>query len=476
VAEQPVTFGVLIGTRGIFNPAHAQSARRELLEKLDSLGYSYLILPEDSTPNGAVESLDDIRKYAKFFRDHQDEIDGIIVSLPNFGDEIAVAETLWHSKLNVPVLIQAYPDDPTKVGVEERRDSFCGKLSVCNNLYQYDIPWSDTLSHVVDVKSDEFTQDLDRFTRICRTVKGLTSARIGAIGTRPKPFQTVRYSEKLLQETGITVVPVDMSQILAEAQSMDAKAKAVNQKEEEIRDYGTIPDYIEGNKVTLHSKLSVAIDNWMAENECDASAIQCWDSVQLNYGCATCVSMAMMGERLMPSACEVDVTGVVSMYALALVSGNAPGFLDWNNNYANEKDKVVGTHCCNYPKSFVGRDVEISNLDVLGKALGKENSFGAIKAKVAPGPMTYFRMSTDDKLGMIRSYAGEGEFTDDEFPMHGGVAVCKIPNMRRLFRYVTKNGFEHHVAMVRGNWADLLQEAATTYLGWDFYGHNLDED
>jgi L-fucose isomerase-like protein len=182
-----------------------------------------------------------------------------------------------------------------------------------------------------------------------------------------------------------------------------------------------------------------------------------------------------MGERLMPSACEVDVTGVVSMYALALASGNPPGFLDWNNNYANEANKVVGTHCCNYPKGFVGGDIEISNLDVLGKALGKERSFGAIKAKVAPGDMTFFRMSTDDQLGMIRSYAGEGVFTDDEFPMHGGVAVCEIPNLRRLLRYITKNGFEHHVAMVRGNWASILAEATTNYLGWDFYGHNMDE-
>ncbi len=99
--------------------------------------------------------------------------------------------------------------------------------------------------------------------------------------------------------------------------------------------------------------------------------------------------MSMMGEKLMPSACEVDVTGAVSMYALALASENAPGFLDWNNNYGDDRDMCINTHCSNYPKSFIGKTPEISNLDVIGNSVGPEKCFGAIKAQVAAGPMTY---------------------------------------------------------------------------------------
>ena len=169
----------------------------------------------------------------------------------------------------------------------------------------------------------------------------------------------------------------------------------------------------------------LSTSGWQA-NECRRQRHPVLDLVQDNFGCATCLSMSMMGERFMPSACEVDVAGTVSMYALLLASGNPPGFLDWNNNYGEDRDMCINTHCSNYPKSFVGGEVEISNLDVIGQSVGAEKCFGAIKAQVKAGPMTYFRMSTDDRLGLIKSYVGEGEFTDDPTNIHGGSAVCRI--------------------------------------------------
>ena len=473
-AHRAITFGLLIGTRGFFNPAHAATARKDLLKKLDDLGYNYLIPSEKATPTGAVETLRDAKVYAEFFRSHRDEIDGLIVVLPNFGDEQGIAETLSRAKLDVPVLVQACNDEVDKVSVSQRRDAYCGKISVTNNLYQYGIPWTDTIEHTCDITDEVFSQDLDRFSRVCRVVKGLTNARIGAIGARPAPFNTVRFSEKLLQATGITVVPVDLSEMIAAAEKIGTDTPEVKAKLDEVRSYGSIPNEIVEANILKQVRLSVAIDHWMEENECDASAIQCWSSIQNNYGCATCLSMSMMGEKLMPSACEVDITGVVSMYALALAGGSPPGFLDWNNNYGREADKVVCTHCSNYPKSFMGSEIEISNLDILGETLGRERCFGAIKGKVAPGPFTFFRMSTDDRMGMIRSYLGQGEFTNDPFPMDGGIAVCKIPGMRDMMRYITREGFEHHVAMARGHFAPVLEEAIDTYLDWELYVHEGD--
>lgn len=469
--ERPVTFGVIIGTRGFFNAEHAVNARRDLIAALEAGEFGYHILDAKATANGAVETLSDARKYAEFFAQNARQIDGIIVSLPNFGDEVAVVETIQRSGLNVPVLVQACNDDLTHLDVKGRRDAYCGKLSVCNNFYQSGIKWTDTTEHTEDLDGDLFARDLEDFARICVTVRGLRSARIGAIGARPAPFRTVRFSEKLLQSHGITVITVDLSEILGAATRLANDDPRVKDKLEAIHSYGRIPNFIVQANILRQAKLSIVIDEWMERNECDASAIQCWDSVQNNYGCATCLSMSMMGEKLMPSACEVDVTGVISMYALALATGNAPGFLDWNNNYGHEKDKVVGTHCSNFPRSFMGTDVEISNLDILGETIGKERCFGAIKGHVAAGPFTFFRMSTDDRNGVVRSYVGEGDFTDDPFPMDGGIAVCHIPGVRDLMKHITRNGFEHHVAMARGTRAAVLEEAVGTYLGWDLHLH-----
>lgn len=471
--DKKPTFGLIVGTRGFFNAQLAADVRTRLLSLLEKHGYDYVITPQDATPCGAIETREHARLAASLFRQHAGRIDGVIVVLPNFGDELGIVQTLDMADLGVPVLVQACDDEVSRLGVDERRDAFCGKLSVCNNLYQYGIPFTNTRYHTYPIDSPEFVQDLDFFARVCRVVNGLRHARIGAIGARPAAFQTVRFSEKLFQDSGITVVPVDMSVILSGARSLADDDPAVRAQVERIRAYGSIPASILGANVLKQAKLSVTIDRWMVENECDASAVECWDSVQKNYGCATCLTMAMMGDRLLPSACEVDVAGAVSMYALLLASGNPPSFQDWNNNYGADRNMCINTHCSSFPKSFMGREVEISNLDVLGTTLGPENCFGAVKGQAAAGPVTFFRASTDDPLGVIKSYLGQGEITDDPVGnFQGGSAVLRIEGLQDLLDYMCRNGFEHHVAVTRGHYAGVLQEAIDTYLGWELYNHS----
>jgi L-fucose isomerase-like protein len=471
-----VTFGLIVGTRGLFNPMLATDGRAALVSLLEKLGYGCVIPDAKATANGAIESRADAAKCAALFQGQRGKIDGIIVSLPNFGDELGVVQTLELAGLQVPVLVHAFDDDLDKVDVVHRRDAFCGKVSVCNNLYQYSIPWTDTTEHTCAVDSPELAADLQRFAAICRVVRALRGSRIGQIGTRPGAFQTVRYSEKLLQSTGITVVPVDLSEIMAAAGRIRENVKEVQEKLARIKGYGSIPSRVLPEHIVRQAKLSVAIDRWMNETDCSASAIQCWESVEKNYGCATCLSMSLMGEDGRPSACEVDITGAVSMLALRAASGNAPGFLDWNNNYGKDRSKCVNTHCSNFPKSFIGGEVEISELDVIGASLGRENCFGAIKGKVKAGPMTFFRMHTDDEMGTCGAYVGQGEFTDDPFPMDGGIAVCRIEDLRGVLRHITREGYEHHVAMVRGHCAAAVYEATEKYLGWDVYWHGGEEE
>ncbi len=468
--QKKQTFGVIIATRNIFNFKLAVEARQKVLKKLDSMGFGYVILPEDETPTGNIEGYADAVKCGALFKKNSDTIDGIIVVLPNFGDELGVVNSIKMSGLNVPILVQACDDDNDKVDVKSRRDAFCGKLSVCNNFYQYGIKFTDTIYHTYSLDSDEFTKDLVKFASICRVVKGLTNLRVGAIGTRPIGFQTMRYSEKLLQKYGITVVPVDMSEIIAAANKIDENDPAVKEKVEAIQMYGACGIASKG-KIAHQARFGLAVENWINDNDIDISALQCWESIEKNYGCAACVTMSMMGEKLMPSACEVDVAGTISMYALALAANTPSAILDWNNNFAQERNKVVATHCSNYPKSFFQSEIEIGSLDVLGTVLGSEDTFGAVKGKVAAGDMTYFRISTDDNRGIIKSYLGEGKMTDDPYGMDGGIAVCEIPNLQNLMKFMCKNGFEHHVAMVRGHVSEVLEEAIGNYLGWELYKH-----
>jgi L-fucose isomerase-like protein len=396
---------------------------------------------------------------------------GILVVLPNFGDEKGVAETIKLSGLEVPVLVQAYPDELNKMDVARRRDAWCGKISVCNNFYQYGIKYTLTSSHVVHPTDPGFLSDLKNFMAVCRVVKGLRTVRIGAVGARPGAFNTVRYSEKILQRNGISVVTVDLSQILGEANRLTKDDSKVKQRTEIIRSYsptGRTPE----DKLLQIAKLDVALNQFMEEHALDATAIQCWTSLQQNYGCNVCTSMSMMSENMLPSACEVDVTGTLSMYAMQLASGSPSALVDWNNNYADDDEKVVLFHCGNWAKSFLP-DIEISTAPIIGTSVGEENTFGALAGRTPSSPLTYGRISTDDPKGIIKAYVGEGMLTDDPLNTFGTRAVAQIGDLQGLMQYVCRHGFEHHVVMNASKTAGILKEAMGNYMGWEVYHHSV---
>ncbi len=464
------TFGVIVGNRGFFPDHLCEDGRKEILAVLASEGFGAIALTPDDTPFGSVETRQHAAKCAELFRKHAAEIDGIIVTLPNFGDERGVAETLRMADVDLPVLIHAFPDEAGRMTIRDRRDSFCGKMSVCNNLTQYGIPYTLTQRHTVAPDTPEFRTDLRRFAATCRVVRGLRHARIGAIGARPAAFNTVRFSEKILETNGITVEPIDLFEMMGRASRLDDNAGVVKEKVAAIRGYvdtGETPS----QALLKMAKLAAAIEEWTTENGLVATAIQCWTAMEEFYGVVPCTVMSMMSNRLMPSACEVDVTGALAMYALTLAAGEPAALLDWNNNYGEDPDKCVLFHCSNIPTGCMSC-ARMSVQDIIGGTVGIENTYGTIVGRIKPGPFTFCRVATDDLSGTMSAYVGEGEFTEDPLDTFGGAGVAHIPNLQQLLRYICKVGFEHHVAAAHALVADAVADAMETYLGWDVYRHS----
>jgi L-fucose isomerase-like protein len=463
------TLGVIFGNRDFFPDHLISEARRDIVALFQDMNIDGVMLTEQETKLGSVETYAHAKACAELFKANRERIEGILVVLPNFGDEKGVADTIKLSGLNVPILVQAYPDDLEALNVERRRDAYCGKISVCNNLNQYGYEFSLTSPHTVHPLSESFKKDLQKFVAVCRVVKGLRSARLGAIGARPGAFNAVRYSEKILQASGISVTTVDLSEILGNASRLSDDSLQVKAKLEEIHAYAK-HDTVPSPALVRMAKLGVVISDWMQANDLQATALQCWTSIQKNYGINACTLMSMMSNQLMPSACEVDITGVVSMYALQLASGSPSALVDWNNNYADDPNRCVLFHCGNWAKSFIP-DIEIKTAPILGSTLGEENTYGAMAGRASVGPLTLARVSTDDRLGLIRAYTVEGQLTDDPLDTFGHRAVACVPDLQSLMKYVCKNGFEHHVAMTMGSVADALAEAFTTYMEWENYHH-----
>ena len=225
------TLAVLVGNRGFF-PSHlAKTGRETILKVLEEEGLGAVCLTPADTEHGAVVSFDDSVKCAELFKAHAEEIDGILVTLPNFGEERGIADAIRLAGLNVPVLIQATPDDLSKMDIAWRRDSFCGKMSACNNLtpvwhqVQPDHP-AHRRSRVGQLPA----RPADALRRVCRVVNGLRHARFGQVGARPAAFITVRYSEKLLEKAGISVESIDLSEVFGKAWKLaDDDAQVVGQ-------------------------------------------------------------------------------------------------------------------------------------------------------------------------------------------------------------------------------------------------------
>jgi L-fucose isomerase-like protein len=475
--QKPLTLGLIVGNRGFF-PSHlCETGRKTVMDVCQAEGIQVVALTPEDTKYGSVESLEDARKCADLFKVHREEIDGVLVTLPNFGDERGIANTLRFANLGVPVLVQAFPDDPAKMLITDRRDSFCGKMSACNNLRQYGIQYSLTTLHTVDPTSESFKTDLQRFAGVCRITRGLKNARLGVIGARPAAFNTVRFSEKLFENSGISVETLDLSEVFGRIERLKDDHPKVKEKLDQIHAYVPTKGVPSGSLLKM-AKFGAVVDSWMEAQQLVASAVQCWTAMQEFYGVVPCTLMSMMSNEMVPSACETDIAGVVGMYAMTLASGKPSAIVDWNNNYGDDPDKGVIFHCSNLPKDvFVDETISTQNIpvmdyqEIIAGTVGKENTFGTVVGRVRPDPFTYCRVSTDDLNGKITAYLGQGELTEDPLQTFGGYGVVRIPNLQKLLAHICERGYEHHVAVNLSLVADAVNEAFTKYKGWDVYFH-----
>ena len=464
------TIGLLIGNRGFFPAKLCEEGREILLKVLARQGFEVVTLDTQATPYGSVETYAQAKACAELFKKHREKIDGVLVTLPNFGDERGVADSLRLAGLDVPVLIHAFPDDLGRMDIAHRRDSFCGKMSACNNLRQYGIPFSLTGRHTVDPQSEEFAGDLERFAAVCRIVRGLRRARFGQVGARPAAFLTVRYSEKILENCGISVESLDLSEAFGRAEALKAGDPALKAKLEALKAYARAPA-VPAAALEKMARFGVVMDRFLKDNELVGTAVQCWTSMEQYFGVVPCAVMSMLSNGLLPSACETDITGLVGMYAMVLASGRPSALLDWNNNYGDQDDKAVVFHCSNLPQDLFGGQAVMDYHAIVAGSVGKENAYGTIVGQIRPTDLTYCRVSTDDVRGGVRAYLGEGRITDDRLDTFGGYGVIEVPGFQKLLRYICENGFEHHVAVNPARVAAAVHEAMGTYLGWQVYHH-----
>lgn len=457
-------FAVYFGNRGFFPGELIESAIADYKKVLKKQGFDALIMEGEGTRYDAVETPEEGRKFAAFLKAHDGEFDGIILSLANFGDENGALYALRDAQ--VPILVQAYPDEPGLMDFSHRRDSVCGKIAMCNVLRQAGIRYTLTKTFAVDPKSAAFAEDLRLFAGTCRVVKGMRKLNVAAVGARTTAFKTVRFDEIAYQRKGVGIETIDLSRVFAMMERADRKAVAAKVAElHAYADFGKWPAV----KAENLARLAIALESIRAELSIDAFAIRCWDEFQHRWGIAPCVVMAMLNSQGIPAACEMDVNNAVMMKALTLASDAPVGLFDVNNNYGTAKDRAIFFHCSAIPAEMVKGKGKIGEHLMFKKAFGAGTGVGIFGGPVKPMPLTVGGMKTEE--GKPWAFVTSGKATDErlEKAFFGtGFVFKKDDNdANAMLNYMAKNGYRHHVAFVKGDWSAAIVEAFGNYLGWE---------
>ena len=453
-------FALFFGNRGFFPASLLESAREEMSRVLRDLGHEVIMLDADATRHGAVETVEEGRKYARFLEQNRGEFDGVILSLPNFGDETGAVAAL--EEAGVPILVQAYPDELDRMAPERRRDAFCGKFSVMDVFCQYEVDFTALQPHTVSPSSGRFAENVDYFDRLCRVVRAVRGMSVGAIGARTTAFKTVRIDELALQRHGITMETFDLSEVFArmagvEEEKLQAKLRRLG----DYADWQNVPD----EAMDKLARVGVALDDITEEAGLDAIGVRCWIEMQEQMGISPCVLLSEINDRGGVAACEVDVGNAVAMYALSRASGNVATCLDWNNNYGDAEDKCILFHCGSAPGAMMRERGEIADHAILANAVGEGCAYGCNTGRIAPTDITFGSLLTES--GRLKLYLGQGRFTDDPIPedFFGCAGVAEIPALQDALQTIGYLGHRHHVSVTPGHVAEPVAEALTKYLG-----------
>ncbi len=456
-------FALYFGNRGFMPAELIAGARTDMIRAVKEAGHQALVMDEGTTRYGAVETRDEGRLYHDWLKSHEGEYDGVILCMPIFIDENGAVAALQDA--GVPILMQAYPDEIGKMDFAHRRDAYCGKFSVTDVFYQYRIPFTVMKPHVVHPLSPAFRTNLDDFAAICRVVKGMKRFNLGCIGARTTAFKTVRFDEVALQRYGINVESFDLSELIykvGQKADDDAVVLAKKARLEAYADFTRVP---KANKIML-AKISVVIDEYIAEYHLDALTLRCWNEMETILRVCPCVLISELNDRGIVCSCEIDLTSAITMRAMALASGRPTACLDWNNNYGDDENKVILFHCGPVAAGLMAGRGTVTEHKMFAKG-DPGSGWGTNEGRIAAGDITFSNGFTEN--GKLKVYVSEAKFTDDpiEEGYFGCGGVAEIPDLQNKLLRLAKGGFKHHTTVGVGHMKAVLEEAFGTYLGYE---------
>ena len=454
---------LLVANRGFFPSSVIEATYDDMHAAAHRAGVELIEIEPGKVKYNAVETTQEGMVYHDFLEAHHGEYDGVIISLPNFGDENGIKAAL--RDVNVPVLLQAYPDEIGRMDFAHRRDAFCGKLGLCAVFKQMGFRFTSGKPFVMHPLSDDFDRELRDFIAICRVVRKMRYMRLGVFGARTTAFKSVRYDEGAMERVGIDTESYDLTYVMEryEKTPVDGEgAKLFREKLIATGDYRDAPAYALDNL----SRLGAALLEIIREDHLDGIAIRCWSELQHSLHIAPCALLGIYNSLGIPAACETDASNALMMVAMNAASNQPTGCLDINNNYGTDPEKAILFHCGPLPVELMVKPGHIEEHLMFTKTQGENCSWGVNVGHIKPGEITIAGGRTEN--GEVHYFVEKAVVTEDpiEEGYFGTPGVIRMENLQDKLFSMQEEGFRHHAIITPGDHVRQIEEALSKYLGY----------
>lgn len=374
--------------------------------------------------------------------------DLIIVQNVTFANGAYLAEVL--RKINCPVLLWTLRE-PVIDGTRLRLNSLTGAYSAGNVLNEFGRPFEYVFG---SADEEKVVSKVKSAVAAAKVKKALKSLNIAQIGHTPQGFGFGRALDmEMMTAFGANLVSIEARELIDKAKtySEDEVKPYIEDAKKRINGLENIKE----NNVLDFARLYKSYDEFVKSNRIGALSSRCWPDFFTAFGTPVCSVLGILNDLGIPSACEADTYGALTMYISSFLTGKSAFFGDPVSLDENE-NTVTFWHCGMAPCSLAREDTGACAGLHCNRKIGPTLEFGCKPEK----EVTIFRIGKKPD-GTFRFFIAQGEALDKPQQFFGTSIVVKTESKSdEIINSSVKSGWEPHFAVAMGNIKEELKALA----------------
>lgn len=408
-------------------------------------GLELVAPPKEMTDDGCVSTIEQAKAVLQYFKEQ--DIQGILIGNMTFGHEVSAVGTLVNGlSADLPILHFCTRSGPIDEDGHRTTDNWCGQFMTTSALKRR----GRKFVHVrtCNPEDEYFKTSIETFVRAVFAISRFKYAKFGQLGVRPQLFESQCYSEQALQKQfGQMVVPIDLDAVFQRIERTRGDDPEVRQVLSELESTYEMCERTDTSLETI-ARYEVALARIAEELDVDAMAVNCWTGIQERFGISACSTFGRLNDRGIITACESDLLGAVSMWAVynAGLCQEKPDFIDWTDLHPSESNVWLAWHCGNAAPSLCKGDCKPKMYRNERMIQWNPECYGAGEFPMKPGPVTCSRLvEYDDEFTM---FFGTGEIVDIPPFVRGSYGWVKVNDVFDWEDKLVNYGIIHHGTLI----------------------------